>query len=562
MLMSGKATVPIAASQDAPNVPGIFVDSVSGSDSNAGTSNAPFATLAKVAVTIGTSATTNIYLKRGSIFRETFQIPTNITIDAYGSNTVAPWGVYGAATNSKPIISGAMQLTNANFTALAGKTNTYQITLPYWFEDTAYAPAHSNILAVWDNETRLVGWNVAASSTYLFDTNTLDGTNGTYYFNPTNRVLYIHTYDNTDPSTNGRIYEASVRTLVLHGGDNVSVNNVITDKGYAYNSGGGQGYGVFAQGSGVFRRCVFRNGWNHLAGPANSVISSPLTFDSCTAENCQQGTLFIAYKDNTNTVSEVVFTNCLARQNTQNSGIATGFYGHDLGTVNPGVRVKYINCIAYNLAAGFSDFGAGRLATNVGNTAVYCTSGTDIGDSKSVVRFTNYWSPAASSGKGVTLTSASGTNGIIDCKFIFTNNATGVYAPANTSPRITNCIFAAHPTNGRIGYHLKSTVNTVYWYAWSNVFANSPYVYQAGTFTNGSAGYNTYYTNNYIASMAGGAPGAGTYLQSQFVTWTNTWWTNGGYTVDITSTATTAGPGYADAFYTYTVTDPTGGDAN
>lgn len=61
-----------------------FVDSVAGSDSNSGLSDAaPWKTIGKVNGTVAPFGSA-VYLKRGSVWREQLTIPSNgLTIDAY-----------------------------------------------------------------------------------------------------------------------------------------------------------------------------------------------------------------------------------------------------------------------------------------------------------------------------------------------------------------------------------------------------------------------------------------------------------------------------------------------
>jgi len=98
--------------------PGIYVDSVLGSDSNPGTETLPLQHLAAVTALLGGNSTvaTNIYLKRGSKFYESFVVPTNAFVCDYSIGV-------------KPIITGVTNLNNAGFTLTAGKTNTYQLPL-------------------------------------------------------------------------------------------------------------------------------------------------------------------------------------------------------------------------------------------------------------------------------------------------------------------------------------------------------------------------------------------------------------------------------------------------
>ncbi len=305
---------------------GIFVDSVSGNDSNTGMSNSPFATLAKVTQTLGANSitATNIWLKRNSTWYESFAIPTNSTIKAYG-------------IGSKPVISGASNLANANFTLTAGKTNTYQIALNVPVETNIYAGiSHSNVLMVWDNNIRMgAKWdkNTSYSSNPTNAINSLDTNGLAFYYWTKNQILYICSGTNGSPVTNGHFYQASIRTTALCGGDNFLVEDVRAEKAYNYNSGGQQGYAILGNGFGTYRRCQGGMSWNHAVGYANTnKVNGVAVFDSCYIFDCElqnvnAPTLAIGYGDY-DTNFTILRTNCVAYQPTTNLAVHTfGFYG-------------------------------------------------------------------------------------------------------------------------------------------------------------------------------------------------------------------------------------------
>ena len=94
------------------------VDSVNGSDSNAGTCAAPFKTIAKLN-TVTFVAGDSIGFAANSRWREEGFFPSstvaNLTLSAYGKGT-------------RPYIDGSLDIPNANFTLNGGDTYTYTAT--------------------------------------------------------------------------------------------------------------------------------------------------------------------------------------------------------------------------------------------------------------------------------------------------------------------------------------------------------------------------------------------------------------------------------------------------
>lgn len=306
----------------------IYVDSVSGNDANNGiTSGAAVKTLARALALVAGQIRPELYLRRGSVFREQFQLPNNSKVMAYG-----------LTTSAKPIVSGADLLANSSFTLAAGKTYTYQISLPSISSSTNpyVSVTNSDVLMVWENNTRMGLTFNESGYTRPTSIDAVEATAGSFWWDSVNKILYIHPADNSNPSSNGKAYEASVRTLAIHGGDNVFVENIDAEKSGAKTTSGQQGYAILGYRSGVYRSCTGRYGWNHLIGVANDQAAADLVFEYCVAEDCERQninapTLFIAYKSGSKP-SRVVFKDCVAKQLsvwTGNTSYAEcGFYAH------------------------------------------------------------------------------------------------------------------------------------------------------------------------------------------------------------------------------------------
>lgn len=474
-------------------IPGIFVDSVSGSDANAGTSNSPFATLAKVVSVTGGSANTNIYLKRGSVFRESFAIPTNASISSYGLSWYRPTGIYDGLTNNRPIISGATQLVNGAFSLVAGQSNTYQyaFTPTFWsISEGGSTITCSNVCMMWENNVRLgrpmQTWG-AATNLNMVITN-----KPSWWYDQGNHLIYVHSGDDSDPSTNSRIYEASVRRLVLYSGTNITLYDLQAEKGYedtpahSLNEFSGMG-------SGSITKCIFRMGFNHLAGVANTVDNkSPLVFDSCVfADNDPWNggggpTAFVAYKDQvTAPFPETYVTNCSAYQNTFDADSIGYFAHHSTGGSFSTCTIS--NSYAMNYKYGASaNYPSEDLIVPFGFTALYCQEAIHGGGpSSNSVGITTYKC-------GISLNGAF-TNISLSRIYDATNTSavqlSGLYANAST-------LFYSNLVQGSSTYAL-----TVYPYSsvqsFSNIFSGLGTIYNSSpTSTTNvvtAADYNRYF---------------------------------------------------------------------
>ena len=171
-----------------------YVDSVAGSDAAAGTSAAPFATLAKVGTSITANPTkTSVALKRGSLFREVLPTTVVSTID------------YG--TGALPIIDGSNVITGWTVNggnAVWEKTVTIETGgRPRIYED--------GVLMPWVADLATCG--STAGSRVLLDAG------GTV-------TLQMHPTGGGNPNSNGKTYEATVRNTVVFMGDNCTLKGV------------------------------------------------------------------------------------------------------------------------------------------------------------------------------------------------------------------------------------------------------------------------------------------------------------------------------------------------
>lgn len=570
----GNADKPAAGSDE---IPGLFVDSVAGNDSTGnGTSNAPFASLAKVTTTIGSSlAATNIYLKRGSVFRESFAIPTNSTVDCYGVATATPAGITNANwpaflsmayTNSKPIISGATNLANASFTLTSGKTNTYQIGIAVPRDTNLVTSAIStNVMMVWQNNLRMgkkwdknAGYNATPATAIA----SVDVTTNCFYFDGANNTLYINTGLNGDPATNGMCYEASIRQLAVYGGSNFLVQNIRAEKAYNKDGGGQSGYQILGNLGGTYRYCQAVGSWNHAMGFANDHITNQTAvIDSCFISDCEYQndntpTLAIGYGDY-NSNFNIIWTNTMTYQsynggsnlNSGGSYQLAGFYTHNSGHV--GASNYYANCYSYGSYYGLL---AGADSQNVSSFTSYeCGQGVQIGNPTTItnVQFSNLTNYNAKF-YGVKVANNCPGISVVNSYFLSTNIASYNFLALGNQPiAVTNCIFAATTNGYGVGVYAAGTAHLIT--LTSNSFYKGFDCISAGSITNAStAGVINSDRNNYY----GWGRRIGTDVIAPAGNFTTlTAWKSACNPSEQNSTQTD--PGYTSIF-NYTLVDPSG----
>jgi hypothetical protein len=385
-----------------------YVDSVNGSDSNTGARGSAFATIAKL-MTVAKPGD-SIWLRRNSVFREQFGLLDRWKVRAYGH--------FG----KKPKICGADLLANASFSLESG--DVYKISLPSIpTTNNPYAGVNANgVLMVWENDARLGESLVLRTSIADVQSHV-----GSFWWDSTNKILYVHASDSSDITANGKVYEASTRTLCIHGGDKVYVENLIGEKAGIVTSGGQQAYAILGYGSGKYVRCEGNHCWNHCVGVANSVTADDLIFDRCQAYDAERNTitapptLFIAYKAGTQP-SRVIFKNCRAKQPILFTGSyqEVAFYSHGATCICEYQGRNYAENIYYGVQLindgtdGSFNICNGKFAGNKLGIGVYITYGTHnievelANCSSTAVVFTNPSASISPDGSRV-------TGKIIDC---------------------------------------------------------------------------------------------------------------------------------------------------
>ena len=536
------------------NPPGIYVDSVFGNDANAGTEASPLQHLYAVTAALGANSTivTNIYLKRGAKFYESFIVPTNAYLRDY-------------STGIKPIITGVTNLANASFSLTSGKTNTYQIALVVPIETNAYAfgLVQSNVMMVWQNNQRLgARWDQNAS--YNNNTNTainsVDGNMNSFFYDLTNHILYLNTGANGNPATNSSIYEASIRTLALVGSAGCTVSNIIAEKSYAHDNTGNEGYAILGQYSGTFIDCVGRHSWNHCIGfaPSLSLVGTNV-FVKCYGSDVESniaysgaGTVFVADASSATNLATSpacgIFSNCLAvatpagLASASSGEFTSGFYAHEVTNLN----VQLYSCTYSNCYYGCSAQTNVTVLTNC--VAVNCYNGIEAIDPTNTVD--HFYCYNVTNG----VVAQSGVSNLIvnNSQFWYWAGSAIWGRTTTTNVFLTNNIFAS---SNNVGIGVSVPVGQVPIYSYNNVFYANLYCYNQGSMTNASgantADYNNYYQNTRIG--VGQAPSPGYY--PTFANWQTAW-------PSVDPHGTTSNPGYATSNYAYAITVPSGLDGN
>lgn len=270
-----------------------FVDSVAGSDANSGTTSAsPFATLAAVSTAIGANPTkTSVALKRGSLFRES--LPTSVTICVdYG-------------TGNLPIVDGSNIITawtvNGTQAAVWEKTLTTDVGgRPRIFED--------GILMPWVADLATCA-TTAGSRVLLNDGGTV--------------TLQMHPTGGGNPNSNGKTYEATVRSSPIAMGDNCTIKGVHARR--AISNNGALQVGLNA----VVERCLAVDGSKHnmLVGSGSITDSMAVRADAFTPTEPSQ--TFIVGFTNDSAGKSITLSRCGTSADAGGTRIGVSFFSHD-----------------------------------------------------------------------------------------------------------------------------------------------------------------------------------------------------------------------------------------
>lgn len=235
----------------------LYLDSINGSDANDGRSAAQ----AKQTVATASSlllAEQRLGLATGSHWRE--ELASNAALSLVGS--------YGPA--DLPIIDGADILLPSDFMASAhgdAEGVVYEVSLS---RDPGGVYRGDDRYLIWEDGEwlRRVASVAAAAETA-----------GTFYPNPSigaSTTLYVHPFGSTDPRSDGKTYEAAIRSAAVEAYGNSQADRHDQTFEYLHTRQSLGHYGPFTAGlHSTVRRCLLARGGLH-----NAVIGSGLVEDS------------------------------------------------------------------------------------------------------------------------------------------------------------------------------------------------------------------------------------------------------------------------------------------
>ncbi len=256
-----------------------------------GSRAAPFNTTSDLLTAMGSTPSLKIGIKYGAQIRQRLSLTADHTgtiIDAYGDEE-----------DGLPEWRCDDVVPNANFSLASGRTNVYQVTL------TVEADADAaEIPGIWENNTRL--------SFSAVDLSANEGVAGTYWHGSvegsTSITVYVRPYGSTNPTSDGKVYEAAVRRrgIDTYAASGCTIRNQKGRRNYgSYGSitvgrdglaqfceaHEGNSHGIFYRSGAVLEDCLVRNcyGGGVVAGPTSYVgfENTPPAAATCTLTRCR-----------------------------------------------------------------------------------------------------------------------------------------------------------------------------------------------------------------------------------------------------------------------------------
>ena len=329
-----------------------FVDSVKGKDTNSGKS--PGAALKTIAALLAETIERGqrIGLARGSRWREQLTLPADgLTVGVYGSG-------------NRPLLDCSDIIPAGSWTKTVGQANVYQAAITLY--GNAGAP---HFVSAWENDVRLVrAADVAAC----------DATPGSYFPSSEDTgaiVLYVHASDDSDPATNGKVYEYSAREFGLTGADGNTFTGIHTRRNLHCN-GSISGYADTKM-----TDCVASEGNKHClyAGPGSVV------------RNCEADRLYytsdafmMVYNGGNLNGEAVLFDNCYCHDAGSPTGVGIGGHSNDSTTFG---TVTYQNCRVSGTTRAYSmgNLAAARFINCTGTGTEGGTAALSVSDAATVL---------------------------------------------------------------------------------------------------------------------------------------------------------------------------------
>lgn len=321
-----------------PSTSAYYVDATGGNDGNAGTSSAPWQTLAKVAATSFPSGTT-VYLKRGSTWNEQLIVPSSaITIDAYGSGALPTLNgsrqVSSWAAGTGGLYSAAVTLGNGEALGNLSENGTMMSFVP-WSTDaaTTFASAATGSYAYdYANSTLYIKpAGTPAASTYLASTK-LYGISATAMSN-----VIVKNVNITRFSLHG-IHFRDCSSCEVHnatigqGGGASLAPNVYAGNGIEFGNSSNNGVVDTVTISDIFDSCITPQ--TYLSNQTLTAIS----ISNATLSKCGFAGIEISVLSNGGSTGSAI--NGISVSSTAIADIGRGWAGRRYGTEGNGIRIQ------------------------------------------------------------------------------------------------------------------------------------------------------------------------------------------------------------------------------
>lgn len=256
-----------AADEDADIT--VFVDQVLGHDRLDGSSaRAPVKTLARAVAVAGSNAV--IGLRRGQIFRESLNVTTltSPTVTAYGEG-------------QPPVITGADIITA--WSLVGGTSNVYQATI-------THDANSSNRLRVYEDDVRL---------TRVANQATCESTPGSFVIavgsDGSPLTFKMHPTGSGNPTSNGKVYEVTVRTNGIAGGNGCIVRGIHTARCISNNGSAD----LVSRTNGLLEAVIGEDGSKHNLGIGSGTMRDCVAVRADTTTAAEpSNTQLVAYVEN------------------------------------------------------------------------------------------------------------------------------------------------------------------------------------------------------------------------------------------------------------------------
>lgn len=263
-------------------LPTYYIDEVNGVDTNDGlTPYTPFASLSRLEdFTLLPSV--KIGIARGGYYQENVRVTVdNASIYSYGRGPI-------------PVIDCADGIDNSEWDKEITLTNTYKI---YWPVTTSLQSAKTAGKAkmvctagstIRDAQILADVFAVNASYTQA----QVDTMAGSYFYNWTTNVLYIHPIDSGDPEVGSLVYAASTREFSCESrGTNSQIVGVETRRN-------GHSDGSLVIGDGSLKSCIMAQGHVHNALSGSLIAEDCFFINPRKTASTSEGVMLVLYNSN------------------------------------------------------------------------------------------------------------------------------------------------------------------------------------------------------------------------------------------------------------------------